>query len=232
MKLPEALLRRARFLATGEGDPWTPPALRDASTVILLRESPDLEVFVMRRALTMKFAPGMYVFPGGSVDTQDMVDDMEQTFRNAAVREVLEETSVTIQAKDLHPWARWVTPEFESMRFDVNFYVIALPEGAHARDVSGEADLVKWITPAQALRDHESGQMPMLPPTVETLRSLLPHSTIADVMQQRPHVIPLLPRMVDVNGELVWQIIHAESGAVIEATGSEPHASETLGVQP
>lgn len=232
MKLPEALLRRARFLATGEGEPWTPPALRDASTVVLLRENPHLEVFVMRRALTMKFAPGMYVFPGGSVDSQDYVDDVEQTFRNAAVREVFEETSVMIQAKDLHPWSRWITPEFESMRFDVNFYVTPLPKGAIAFDVSGEADLVKWVTPKQALEDFHAGRMPMLPPTVETLESLAKHTTIADVMRQRPEVIPLLPRLVDSDGELIWQIIHAESGVVIEATSAAPHASETLGVRP
>lgn len=232
MKLPDALLRRARFLATGEGEPWAPPPLRDASTVVLLRENPELEVFVMRRELTMKFAPGMYVFPGGSVDTQDYVDDVEQTFRNAAVREVFEETSVLLDAKDLHPWSRWITPEFESMRFDVNFYVTPLPHQAIARDVSGEADLVKWVTPGQALEDFHAGVMPMLPPTVETLVSLAKHKTIEEVMLQRPQVVPLLPRLVDHDGELMWQIIHADSGAVIQASSLQPHASETLGVQP
>lgn len=232
MQLPDVLLRRARFLATGEGEPWTPPLLRDASTVVLLRESPALEVFVMRRELTMKFAPGMYVFPGGSVDAQDYVEDVEQTFRNAAVREVFEETSVMIDAQDLHPWSRWITPEFESMRFDVNFYVTALPEGATARDVSGEADLVKWMTPKQALNDFRAGEMPMLPPTVQTLESLANYTTISEVLSHRPEVIPLLPRLVDVDGDLVWQIIHAESGELIQASSAEPHASETLGVQP
>ena len=43
-----------------------------ASTVVLVREGSDgPEVFLMRRQLTMAFAAGMHVFPGGSVDPRD-----------------------------------------------------------------------------------------------------------------------------------------------------------------
>jgi 8-oxo-dGTP pyrophosphatase MutT (NUDIX family) len=45
---------------------------RPASTVILLRDGDSgVETFVMRRARSMAFAPGMYVFPGGRVDATD-----------------------------------------------------------------------------------------------------------------------------------------------------------------
>jgi 8-oxo-dGTP pyrophosphatase MutT (NUDIX family) len=37
--------------------------------VILLRDGP--EVFLLRRVRAMAFAPGAYVFPGGSVDPAD-----------------------------------------------------------------------------------------------------------------------------------------------------------------
>lgn len=233
MQLPELLLARARFLATGEGEPWTPPALRDASTVILLRENPRLEVFVMRRALTMAFAPGMYVFPGGSVDARDSVDcDRDRAFARAAIREVFEETSVTLQEQDLLTWSRWVTPEFEPMRFDVHFYIARLPKDAHALDVSGEADLVRWVEPHVALGEFAAGQMPMLPPTVETLRSLAQFTSIDEVLRQRPHVDPLLPRLLEHDGSLVWKIVHADTGEVISYEAQPPHASEALGVQP
>src|SRR3954471_9987140 len=50
----------------------TPAAPRPASTVVLLRDSasgPD--VYLLRRQLTMAFAAGMTVFPGGRVDPTD-----------------------------------------------------------------------------------------------------------------------------------------------------------------
>jgi 8-oxo-dGTP pyrophosphatase MutT (NUDIX family) len=47
-------------------------AARDASTVVLLRDSDaGLQVYLMRRQTSMAFAAGMYVFPGGGVDARD-----------------------------------------------------------------------------------------------------------------------------------------------------------------
>lgn len=46
--------------------------LRDASTVVLVRDSADgIEVFLQRRVQQMAFAGGMTVFPGGGVDDRD-----------------------------------------------------------------------------------------------------------------------------------------------------------------
>ncbi|MGB3302551.1 NUDIX hydrolase [Gordonia sp. (in: high G+C Gram-positive bacteria)] len=46
--------------------------LRDASTVVLVRDSNDgIEVFLQRRVQQMAFAGGMTVFPGGGVDARD-----------------------------------------------------------------------------------------------------------------------------------------------------------------
>lgn len=48
--------------------------LRDAATVLLLRESHQgLEVFLQERTATMAFAAGAVVFPGGSVDPTDQL---------------------------------------------------------------------------------------------------------------------------------------------------------------
>ena len=45
---------------------------RDAASLILLRgEGRDLELLVGRRPLTVRFMPGVYVFPGGAVDAED-----------------------------------------------------------------------------------------------------------------------------------------------------------------
>ena len=55
----------------------TPVEPRDAATVLLLRPGSDAgsssgpEVYLLRRQLTMGFAAGMAVFPGGGVDVRD-----------------------------------------------------------------------------------------------------------------------------------------------------------------
>lgn len=90
---------------------------RDAATVVLLRDGPNgLETLLLRRALTMAFAPGMHVFPGGRVDAADyervvefLGDDPDHLAARAstdaagvaalyscAVRETLEEVDVDL----------------------------------------------------------------------------------------------------------------------------------------
>jgi 8-oxo-dGTP pyrophosphatase MutT (NUDIX family) len=50
----------------------TPAEPRHASTVVLLRDHPaGMQAYLLRRTQTMAFAAGMYVFPGGSVDSRD-----------------------------------------------------------------------------------------------------------------------------------------------------------------
>ncbi len=96
---------------------------RDASTVVLLRDgSQGVETLMLRRALTMKFAPGMHVFPGGRVDEADYRrvvefagDDAERLATRAstdspgiaalyscAVRETIEEVDVDLAPVDEH----------------------------------------------------------------------------------------------------------------------------------
>ena len=48
-----------------------PLPARPAATVMLIRDTAGLEVFLMRRHAAMEFAAGMTVFPGGGVDDRD-----------------------------------------------------------------------------------------------------------------------------------------------------------------
>jgi 8-oxo-dGTP pyrophosphatase MutT (NUDIX family) len=70
--LPPHLILTAREYADGTRTPAEP---RPASTVVLLRdgdaEPGGLEVYLLRRHVSMEFAAGMCVFPGGGVDPRD-----------------------------------------------------------------------------------------------------------------------------------------------------------------
>jgi 8-oxo-dGTP pyrophosphatase MutT (NUDIX family) len=79
---------------------------RDAASLILLRgEGRDLELLAGRRPLSVRFMPGVYVFPGGAVDAEDRLpwqseidtDSLPPRLMRsarAALRETWEETGV------------------------------------------------------------------------------------------------------------------------------------------
>src|SRR5699024_2709282 len=96
-----------------------PVAVKDAATVVLLRDAPaGPEVFLQRRVAAMAFAAGMTVFPGGGVDERDSdtsVDwsgpgpavwaqrfgcgeSLARALVCAAVRETFEESGVLLAA--------------------------------------------------------------------------------------------------------------------------------------
>jgi 8-oxo-dGTP pyrophosphatase MutT (NUDIX family) len=102
--------------------------------------------------------------------------------RDAHLAEVLARRGLVLRSDLLGAWARWVTPEFETRRFDTYFFVAALPEGQLPRDVSGEADLTMWVRPADAVARYEAGQIAMLPPTVVMLRELAAYPDVAAVL--------------------------------------------------
>jgi len=71
VRVPGGMADRAREHAAAGLPPAVP---RDAATVILVRPGAGgggVEVFLLRRTEALEFAPGAYVFPGGSVDERD-----------------------------------------------------------------------------------------------------------------------------------------------------------------
>jgi 8-oxo-dGTP pyrophosphatase MutT (NUDIX family) len=68
---------------------------KPAATVMLLRDADQgIEVFMLRRTTSAAFAGGMYVFPGGKVDTADGEGDIGYVI--AAIRECYEEAGVLL----------------------------------------------------------------------------------------------------------------------------------------
>ena len=289
-RLPEEMTRRARALALGDSS-WIPPIPRPASTVVLLQsDGTAVSTYLMRRAPSMAFAAGMFVFPGGRIDDADIEAripfvgepilperftadaDLARGIVVGAVREVFEETGVLLAVDeagrtpvvddawdadrdavnsssaefpevlarrglaidpDLLPlWSHWITPEVEERRYDVRFFVAAVPEGQPVRDVSGEADHCVWVNPAQALADYGEGRMAMLPPTVSTLTDLVDLSDLSDLAARARArtVLPLMPRTRMNGEEMVWEVVNARDGSVVWPMSGPPAGSESRGV--
>ncbi len=156
-----------------------------AATVLLLRDAgPELEVLMVRRNSKIAFG-GMWVFPGGRVDDDEMIEGQPlESARRAAVREVEEETGLVVSADDLVDWSQWIPPQASSMvtkgprrRFSTWFFAVEAPAGEVMID-HGEIHDDAWLSPAAAHKQHLAGDIELAPPTWITLWQLAQHSTV------------------------------------------------------
>ncbi|MBA2554610.1 MAG: NUDIX hydrolase, partial [Geodermatophilaceae bacterium] len=126
--------------------------------------------------------------------------------REHSLAELLTRRGLRLRADLLRPWAHWITPADEPRRYDTRFFAAALPAGVQPRDISGEADEAVWVAPAAALAQNKSGTRPMLAPTLYTLRDIVGHARVADVLAAAPpgRLDTVQPRLeYDADGEFV-----------------------------
>lgn len=186
------------------------PVPDPAATVLLLRPAePEFEVLMVHRN-SRGFFGSFVVFPGGRVEGLDIPEgrttDDDLSHRRAAIRELAEEAGIylgvneaiaapDLRGAELYEWmgrqqppaidslvliSRWVTPEMAPRRFDAWFY---LARCEAAPEIAIDADELidhSWVSPRDALQRHESGEWPMISPTISHLRWLARRSSIDD----------------------------------------------------
>jgi 8-oxo-dGTP pyrophosphatase MutT (NUDIX family) len=153
-----------------------------SATLILLRDTPQgIETLLMKRHSQVKFLGGFWVFPGGAVELQDIVDDELLTARKAAVRETHEEAGVMIDENHLVPLSQWITPEGAPKRFATWFFLGKASH--HGVQVDGQemVDSI-WITPKEAVNKHRQQEIDILPPTLVSLMALQVFNTVAQAL--------------------------------------------------
>jgi len=125
--------------------------------------------------------------------------------RDVSFAEFLDRRGLVLRSDLLGAWTRWITPEFESRRYDTWFFVAALPDGQRTRNASTEADRTVWIRPPEAAEGYDKGELLMMPPTVATLRQLLPYGTAAEALAAAPgrDMTAVLARARLEDGEIV-----------------------------
>jgi 8-oxo-dGTP pyrophosphatase MutT (NUDIX family) len=125
--------------------------------------------------------------------------------RDLSFADFLNRRGLVLRSDLLGAWARWITPEFEPRRYDTWFFVAALPPGQRTRNASTEADRTVWIRPEEAIGGYDKGELLMMPPTVATLRALLPYGTAADALAgaREQDMTPVLARAGFEDGRLV-----------------------------
>jgi 8-oxo-dGTP pyrophosphatase MutT (NUDIX family) len=184
-----------------------PPAVpRPAATVILLRRGGKhaergLEVLLVQRNPEARFMPGVWVFPGGAVDSAD--GDGEEAHRAAAVRELEEEAGISIESSELVPYSRWITPRVVPIRFDTRFYLALAPAHSPPNPDGSETVDAGWFNPTEALERHGAGELSLVFPTIKHLESLTGFRNAAQALEaaRRREVTPVEPRVVAEGGE-------------------------------
>ncbi|MHA3723793.1 NUDIX hydrolase [Leucobacter sp. HY1910] len=175
------------------------PALRIASSIVLVRDSPKgLEVLMQRRHLTMPFAPGEVAFPGGGAEPQDLGDP-----RLTAVRELHEEEGITLDPAALVPLHEWITPAQLDLprRYLVHYFIAECPADAPVPAATESVESI-WVRPADAIRLFAAREMPMVMPTwwhlvhllgrgnartaLAASQRLFPRAAIADRLEHDP----------------------------------------------
>ncbi len=169
--LPDQLVETAREYAEGRRTPVEP---RDAATVILLRPAEHgSAIYYLRRQVSMEFAAGMCVYPGGGVDPRDFDADVgwagpepadwatrlgcDETVARAlvcaAVRETFEESGVLLAGPHGDEVVADTTGEdWEADRAALESRELAMTDFLTRRGLVLRTDLLgvwaAWTTPA------------------------------------------------------------------------------------
>jgi 8-oxo-dGTP pyrophosphatase MutT (NUDIX family) len=159
-----------------------------AATVVLARDQLDgLEVLMLKRDSRGSFG-GMWVFPGGRVDREDLTaegeGDVLGAARRAAVREAQEEAGLVLDPDGLVPIAHWTPPAEAPRRFNTWFFLAPAPAGADVLVDGHEIHDHGWLRPADALARRDEGLIELAPPTWVTLWKLTSATTVEDAMAQ------------------------------------------------
>ncbi|GAA4814800.1 NUDIX hydrolase [Nocardioides caeni] len=169
--LPAHLADVAREYADGTRVAAEP---RDAATVILMRAGADgaPEVYLLRRHVSMEFAGGMCVFPGGGVDPRDYdqdvawagptpatwaarldaTEDVARALVCAAVRETFEESGVLLAGPSADEVVADTTgDDWEADRHALESRALSMTDFLNRRGLVLRTDLLGtwsgWLTP-------------------------------------------------------------------------------------
>ena len=149
---------------------------------MLVRDDPDLQVFMLRRNLESEWVGGAYVFPGGAVDPGDRApavvarcpdrDDPAASaqlgiaegglgYWVAAVRETFEEAGVLLaRAAATGQLVDPAEPRLVTLRAELNAGSITLQDLIEGEDllldVGGLYAFSHWITPEGAVRRYDT----------------------------------------------------------------------------
>lgn len=99
-----------------------------------------------------------------------------------ALSDFFDQHELTLRADLLRPWANWVTPEDEEIRYDTQFFVAAQPHGQDTYPDTREAASTGWFRPSTLLDGWRYRKISLMPPTWVQLRLLDTFRSVDEVL--------------------------------------------------
>jgi 8-oxo-dGTP pyrophosphatase MutT (NUDIX family) len=132
--------------------------------------------------------------------TVERFEQLRQQVYDGEIRlaEMCEAEDIQLDFSDLRYVSHWITPVGPPRRFDTRFFVAHAPDGQHPLHDGGETVESTWITPAEAMRQHQAGEFQMILPTVANLKPLLELDSVdavmawADALSDIPEILPAI----------------------------------------
>jgi 8-oxo-dGTP pyrophosphatase MutT (NUDIX family) len=197
--------------AINEGAPVTP---RPSATVLLIRGRRPWELLLVRRPGGADFAPGAYVFPGGTVHGDDM--GWGDEIRMAAVREMFEEAGILLASHGIRLARPAECDQARAIVASGKTFGEALRELRLEPDLDRLVMLARWVTPALLRRRYDA-------------RFFLAELPAGQVVRPQEGEVTdwrwITPRGALDNPEIT--LVYA-TRAVLESVASEPDAARLL----
>ncbi|RJP89644.1 MAG: NUDIX hydrolase [Desulfobacteraceae bacterium] len=131
-------------------------------------------------------------FAGRFNSYREEIHDGVLTLKDLAVKE-----NIRYALNLLMPYARWITPEFETKRFDTRFFLARKPKHQNAEHDRKELVGSLWATPEKALEKNFNQEIMLMPPTLKIIEELTAYSSIDDLFSfaSGKKVEPILPQL-------------------------------------
>ncbi|MBS1836752.1 MAG: NUDIX domain-containing protein [Actinobacteria bacterium] len=155
--------------------------------------------------------------------------DVDAGRRSIAAIAAEEDIRLDVGALQYH--SRWITPLGAHRRYDTRFFVAAAPVDQEV--VADDRELIgtQWLSPSEALRRHDDGDITMIFPTIRTLVGLQEFDTAAAALQHARSlraIRPILPTVLDEDGaaRIVLPGDPEGTGGVYDAFTARPLSGE------
>ncbi|MGV0409816.1 NUDIX hydrolase [Corynebacterium resistens] len=107
--------------------------------------------------------------------------------------------TLVLRSDLIRPWANWVTPKEQPIRYDTAFFVAALPEGQQTCGDTREATSTGWFRPSTLLDGWRARKIGLMPPTWAQLKLLDTFRTVQEILDFSANISvdPVLAEPVD-----------------------------------
>ena len=130
--------------------------------------------------------------------------------KELSLKDLARQENLTFAVDILLPYSRWIAPDRVEKRFDTRFFLCRLPWGQKTDYDPVELMSYEWRMPDEILRQNNSGEIKLIPPTLKTIDHLCSFPSIDHLYryaQSRP-IYPILPELYSEGDSIIMKLPH------------------------